>query len=213
MQVCFVIMPFRPELAFFFRTIRAAIQQVFPYVTVERGDDKVLTKPILEKIVDFIRQADIIIADCSGRNPNVFYELGIAHALEKPVVLITSDEIDQAPADIRAYEFISYAKLSPDAFITKLTDALQNVLGNPFAGFYAEAATLFQQFCTTKGRNLTAVTQPEFEAAMVATNARGQRLPADGRARAEYLIRRLLGPDPDIPVLIDLKDWLETQYP
>lgn len=206
-------MPFRPELAFFFRIIRTTIQQAFPNVAVERGDDKVLTKPILEKIADFIRQADVIIADCSGRNPNVFYELGIAHALEKPVVLITSDEIDQAPADIRAYEFISYAKLSPDAFITKLTDALQNVLGNPFAAFYAEAAALFQQFSTTKGRNLTAVTQPEFEAAMVATNARGQRLPAGGSARAEYLIRRLLGPDPDIQVLIDLKDWLDAQYP
>ena len=213
MQACFVIMPFRPELVFFFRIIKTTIQQAFPNVAVERGDDKVLTKPILEKIADFIRQADVIIADCSGRNPNVFYELGIAHALEKPVVLITSDEIDQAPADIRAYEFISYAKLSPDAFITKLTDALQSVLGNPFAGFYAEAATLFQQFYTSKGRYLTAVTQPEFEAAMVATNARGQRLPADGRARAEYLIRRLLGPDPDIQVLIDLKDWLDGQYP
>lgn len=213
MQVCFVIMPFRPELAFFFRTIRTTVQQAFPNVAVERGDDKVLTKPILEKIADFIRQADVIVADCSGRNPNVFYELGIAHALQKPVLLITSDEIDQAPADIRAFEFISYAKLSPDAFITKLTEALQNVLGNPFAGFYPEATALFQQFRTAKGRNLTAVTQPEFEAAMVATNARGQRLPPDGRARAEYLIRRLLGPDPDIQVLIDLKDWLDALYP
>jgi hypothetical protein len=97
MQVCFVIMPFRPELAFLFRIIRTTVQQAFPNVLVERGDDRVLTKPILEKIADFIRQADVIIADCSGRNPNVFYELGIVHALEKSVVLITSDEIDQGP--------------------------------------------------------------------------------------------------------------------
>jgi hypothetical protein len=206
-------MPFRPELAFFFRTIRTTIQQSFPNMAVERGDDTVLTKPILEKIADFIRQADVIIADCSGRNPNVFYELGIAHALEKPVVLITSDKIDEAPADIRAYEFISYANLSPDDFITKLTDALKKVLGSPFAEFYAEADALFQQFCTTKGHDLTAVTLPEFEAAMVATNARGRRLPVEGRARAEYLIKRLLGPDPDIQVVIDLRDWLDAQYP
>jgi hypothetical protein len=212
MQLCFVIMPFRPELAFLFRILKAAVQQVFPNLAVERGDDKVLTKPILEKIVDFIRQADVIVADCSGRNPNVFYELGIAHALERRVVLITSDEIDQAPADIRAYEFISYAKLSPDAFVAKLTDALQNVLGNPFAGFHAEAAALFEQFRAAKASNLTAVTATEFAAAMVATNTRGQRLPAPGRARVEYLIRRILGPDPDIQVLVDLKDWLDAQY-
>jgi nucleoside 2-deoxyribosyltransferase len=77
-------MPFRPELNFFYRAIKSHIEQTFPEVRVERGDDRVLTKPILEKIVDFIRQADVVIADCSGRNPNVFYELGIAHALEKP---------------------------------------------------------------------------------------------------------------------------------
>jgi nucleoside 2-deoxyribosyltransferase len=213
MQSCFVIMPFRPELAFFFLTIRTTIQQAFPNVVVQRGDDTVLTITILEKIVDFIRQADVIIADCSGRNPNVFYELGIAHALKKPVLLVTSDKIDEAPADIRAYDFISYERLLPDAFITRLTDALQKVLGNPFAEFYPKAAELFQQFCTTKERNITAVPQPEFEAAMVATNARGLRLPAGGRARDEYLIRRLLGSDPDIQVLVDLKDWLDAQYP
>ena len=84
MPNCFVIMPFRPELNFFYRAIKSHIEQTFPEVRVERGDDRVLTKPILEKIVDFIRQADVVIADCSGRNPNVFYELGIAHALEKP---------------------------------------------------------------------------------------------------------------------------------
>jgi nucleoside 2-deoxyribosyltransferase len=211
MQSCFVIMPFRPELAFFFLTIRTTIQQAFPNVAVQRADDTVLTITILEKIVDFIQQADVIIADCSGRNPNVFYELGMAHALKKPVVLITSDE--KAPTDIQAYEFISYATLPPDAFTNRLTDALQKVLGNPFAEFYPKAAELFQQFCTTKGRNITAVPQPEFEAAMVATNARGLRLPPGGRARDEYLIRRFLGPDQDIQVLVDLKDWLDAQYP
>jgi hypothetical protein len=71
MQSCFVIMPFRPELAFFFLTIRTTIQQAFPNVAVQRADDTVLTITILEKIVDFIQQADVIIADCSGRNPNV----------------------------------------------------------------------------------------------------------------------------------------------
>lgn len=65
------MMPFRPELAYFYRSIKSAVQQAFPDVTVERGDDRVLTTPILEKIADFIRQADVVIADCSGRNPNV----------------------------------------------------------------------------------------------------------------------------------------------
>jgi len=212
MHNCFVIMPFRPELAFFYRTIKAAVERDFPGINVERGDDRVLTKPILEKIVDYVRQADVVIADCSGRNANVFYELGMAHALAKPVILITSDEVEEAPTDIRAFEFISYAKLTPDSFLQKIIDALQSLFGNPFSALYPEAVALFGQFCTAKNRKLNPSTQPEFEAAMVAMSARGQRAPTDGRLRAEYLVRRLLGPEPEIEVLIDLKDWLDVQY-
>ena len=80
-----------------------------------------MTAPILDKIGRLISQADVVIADCSGRNPNVFYELGMAHALGKPVVLITSDAVEQAPTDIRAFEFISYANLGPDEFLTSST--------------------------------------------------------------------------------------------
>ena len=206
-------MPFRPELAYFYRSIKSAVQQAFPDMTVERGDDRVLTTPILEKIADFIRQADVVIADCSGRNPNVFYELGIAHALGKPVILLTSDAIEEAPTDIRAFEFISYAQISPDAFLIRLDGALRSVFGNPFAALYPEAVALFGTFCAAKHRNLNASSQNDFDAAMVAMNARGQRLPKNDRGRAEYLIRRLLGPEPEIEVLIDLKSWLDAEYP
>src|SRR3954466_13052741 len=102
MANCFVIMPFRPELNYFYRQLKARIEQKFADVQVARGDDRVITGSVLDKIADYIRKADVLIADCSGRNPNVFYELGLAHALEKQVILITSDPIEQAPTDIRA---------------------------------------------------------------------------------------------------------------
>ena len=76
MANCFVIIPFRPELTYLYRPVKAHVESAFPEVSVERGDDRVLTGPLLDKIVDYIRQADVIVADCSGRNPNVFYELG-----------------------------------------------------------------------------------------------------------------------------------------
>ena len=210
MANCFVIMPFRPELKFFYLAIKSHVQQAFPDMTVERGDDRVLTRPILEKIADFIKQADVVIADCSGRNANVFYELGIAHALEKPVVLITSDAVEEAPTDIRAFEFISYAQLNVDSFLEKLDDALQSAVGNPFAALYPEAVELFQQFCVAKNRQLVPATREEFEAAMTTMHSRGQRTPKGQRGRAEFLVRRLLGSEPEIEVLIDLKDWLDV---
>lgn len=213
MANCFVIMPFRPEFNFLYRTIKSHLEQILPEVTVERGDDKVLTKPILEKIADFIRQADVVIADSTGRNPNVFYELGLAHALEKPVVLITSDAIEEAPTDIRAFEFISYAQLQPDAFLDKLERALHSVVGNPFAEMYAPALDLFRRFCAAKALDLAPSPQGEFEASLTAMYRGGERLPASERSRAEFLVRRLLGAEPQIETLIELKDWLDGIYP
>jgi nucleoside 2-deoxyribosyltransferase len=86
-----------------------------------------LTMPILEKINNSIRNADVIIADCSGRNPNVMYELGIAHAHRKKVILITKDPVHDAPSDIRHYEFIHYELDKHIEFFKKLDNALHNV--------------------------------------------------------------------------------------
>ena len=207
-------MPFRPELGYLYRSLKQYTEQAFPGLSVVRGDDQPLTVPLLLKIGDFIRQADVVVADCSGRNPNVFYELGMAHALDKPVVLITGDPVEQAPTDIRAFEFISYAALEPDKFLARLESALQSVVGNPYEQVYPEALQRFQEFSAATHLDLAPVAKSDFIAACIALRSSGQRLPAmTGRARTEFLIRRVLGVEPPIDVLLALKDWLEVVHP
>jgi len=207
-------MPFRPELSYLYRTLKQFLGGAFPGISVIRGDDQPLTVPVLQKIADFIRQSDVVIADCSGRNANVFYELGLAHALEKPVVLITSDPIEEAPADIRAFEFISYATLEPDQFLSKLESSLQTIIGNPYSAAYPEAQALFQEFTTAAHLTLNAASVSDFVAAAIALRASGQLLPVlSGRSRTEFLVRRLLGVEPQIEVLVALKGWLDQKYP
>ena len=214
MANCFVIMPFRPELGFFYRTLKEHVERAFPGVRVERGDDRVLTRPLLEKIADLIRDADVVIADCSGRNPNVFYELGLAHALDRQVVLVTSDPVTDAPTDVRAFEFISYATLTPDQFLIRLDNALQHVLGDPYAGLYAEATLLFAEFIQRIAQSLLPVAQNEFVELATAAHERGRTLaPGAGRQRAELLVRWMLGADPAIDVLVALRGWLDQKFP
>ena len=214
MAICFVIMPFRPELNYFYRLLRAHIEQKFPEVQVARGDDRVITGSVLDKIADYIRKADVLIADCSGRNPNVFYELGLAHALEKQVILITSDPIEQAPADIRAFEFVSYATSTPEEFFARVDSALETVLGDPFAALYEEAVPRYAAFVNSRALKIAPATKKQFAAATMALVEAGQHPPQnDPRARAEFLIRRLLGVEPEIGLLITLKDWLDEEFP
>ena len=60
----------------------------------ERIDEQLYQEGILERIYRQIEVADIIIADMTGQNPNVFYEVGYAHAKAKPCILLTSDSND-----------------------------------------------------------------------------------------------------------------------
>lgn len=75
---------------------------------VFRADDLLNQENILKEIVLSIHESDLIIADLTGLNPNVFYELGLAHALEKNVILLTQD-IAELPFDLRSYRVIQYS--------------------------------------------------------------------------------------------------------
>ena len=62
---------------------------------------------IIKDIWASIYRAKIIIADCTGKNPNVFYEIGVAHAIGKSVILITQNESD-IPFDLRHLRYLIY---------------------------------------------------------------------------------------------------------
>jgi hypothetical protein len=62
---------------------------------------------ILERIYGQISNADIVVAEMTGRNANVFYETGYAHGLGKPVILLTK-RADDIPFDLRMFPHIAY---------------------------------------------------------------------------------------------------------
>jgi len=102
----FVLMPFSDEFSDIYELgIRAACDDAGAYC--ERVDKQIFTESILARIYNQIAKADIIVADMSDRNPNVFYETGYAHALNKQVILLTKDSND-IPFDLKLYPHIVY---------------------------------------------------------------------------------------------------------
>jgi hypothetical protein len=77
--------------------------------TCERVDEQIFLQNILERIYGQISKADIIVADMTGRNANVFYEVGYAHGLAKPVVLLT-ESADDIPFDLKHYPHVVFGK-------------------------------------------------------------------------------------------------------
>ncbi|AKH77539.1 nucleoside 2-deoxyribosyltransferase domain protein [Leptospira interrogans str. 2003000735] len=104
----FVLMPFSDE---FDDVYRLGIKEVANSlnITAERVDEQKFKEGILERIYRQIEMADIVIADMSGRNPNVFYEVGYAHAKEKMCILLTNN-----------FEDIPFLKETPPNFVSSL---------------------------------------------------------------------------------------------
>ncbi|MEO8211378.1 MAG: hypothetical protein ABI840_12535, partial [bacterium] len=163
---CFVIMPFLPELNFFYLYIRNHLKKNYD-IECERGDHRILTIPLLEKIRKLIIETDVIIADVTGRNPNVFYELGLADAYGKKIILITQDEIKEAPTDIRHMEFIKYDLSKDIDFISKLDNAFHNLLTDRYKKLYDLAEELLIKFNKSKNLKLEICSMKEFQTKII----------------------------------------------
>jgi len=105
-KTAFVLMPFAEEFTDVYKyLIKDGLENAG--FTVKRADDIKSQNNILSGIIKGITSSDLIITDLTGENPNVYYELGIAHALQKNVILLTQ-EISELPFDLRSYRVISY---------------------------------------------------------------------------------------------------------
>lgn len=101
----FVLTPFNEKYKTQYDTIRDVVTNLGFRCT--KGDDSNVSSNILGHIIQQISKSRIVIANISGRNPNVFYELGIAHALGKPV-LIVSESLTDIPFDINSSRILAF---------------------------------------------------------------------------------------------------------
>lgn len=99
------MMPFHPN----FTPVYAALQQVAAGCGLHcrRADDIWENPAVIQDVVSLIDKSRIVICDCTGRNPNVFYEAGIAHTLGREVILITQNAED-IPFDLRHLRYVQY---------------------------------------------------------------------------------------------------------
>jgi hypothetical protein len=102
-----VIGPFDEAGRDLYEITRAALHDV--NAEAYRLDDVELGTSWADTTFDAIRASDFLIVDITGKNPNVFYELGFAHAMRKPTILLVSSEsLDALPSDLAGFHYIVY---------------------------------------------------------------------------------------------------------
>jgi hypothetical protein len=117
----FVIIPFKKKYDDVYKGIQTVANSLS--VTCEKADEKAFVGQVMDRVYEMIKNAKIIIAeltplmrDCGEdliakyHNPNVYYELGYAHALSKQVIMLTND-MKSAPFDVQGYSQIPYKSI------------------------------------------------------------------------------------------------------
>lgn len=102
----FVLMPFNDAFTDIYKLgIKKTAEEAG--LRAERVDEQLYSESMLERIYRQIDAADIIVADMTGQNPNVFYEVGYAHAKGKLCILLTQNASD-IPFDLKQHRHIVY---------------------------------------------------------------------------------------------------------
>jgi len=105
----FVVMPFDPEFNdIYILGIREVAEKLG--IVVERADDIEHNQSIPELIKERIAKCDAVIADTSKPNPNVFYEVGLAHGAEKETILLCRDA-KSIPFDLGSINHLVYSSI------------------------------------------------------------------------------------------------------
>lgn len=132
-DTCFVMQPFAPPLGDYYEKIfRPAIEKAG--LRPVRADAEIFgTGKIIDQVWRGINAARVLVAELTSRNPNVFYELGLAHALKKPVVLVSANEED-VPFDLKHIRVIYYDRNDPfwgQKLVDKVAENILSALRNP----------------------------------------------------------------------------------
>lgn len=103
----FVVMQFSPEYNELYEEVIKPNCKKFG-LEVIRADDMYTNSLILEDITKNIREASVVIADITVDNPNVFYEVGYAHAINKPTILLSDKKRAKLPFDVSGFRTLFY---------------------------------------------------------------------------------------------------------
>jgi hypothetical protein len=105
---CFVVMQFGKPYDVYWEEVIRPIAREAGFEPV-RADDIYGPGAILQDIIRQILDSDVIIAEITPSNANVFYELGYAHALGKPTILLANGNLEKLPFDVSGYRVVYYS--------------------------------------------------------------------------------------------------------
>jgi len=181
----------------------------------KRADDLYRPSTIVHDIWRYTKDCRLVLADLTGKNPNVLYELGLAHAIAKLGIIIT-ESLDDIPFDLRALRIIEYDKNAHnwgELLKTKITKSIKEVLEAPLKAVlpaFLEVETAKpRQAVSATDKQLIEMSQEIDALRREVRHIRSPRKRPDKRIdpdTAESLIEDLIRKSPDIPLKVIISE-------
>lgn len=123
-----VMMPFGGSFAPVYEAIKASCNTT--KLPAKRADEVWNSSVLINDILELINHSAVVVCDLTGRNENVFYELGIAHAWGKTVIPITQSA-DDVPFDLKHHRYLRYLNNAEGLAVLQrdLSQRLQSLVG------------------------------------------------------------------------------------
>jgi DNA-binding protein Fis len=117
---CFVIAPIGPNESDIRRRSDKVLKHIFRKALAEkyeviRGDEIDEPGMITSQVLRAVQEAALVVADLTGHNPNVLYELAVRHAIEKPIIHAIEPKLSKIPFDIAGFRTIEFDLTDPDS--------------------------------------------------------------------------------------------------
>jgi hypothetical protein len=125
----FVVMQFTEEYNNLYDEVIFPISEKLGFECI-RADEYYTSTPILSDIITSIEESTAIIAEITPDNPNVFYEIGYAHAIKKPTILLCDKKREKLPFDVSGFRTLFYENtIAGKSKVEKsLTKYLENII-------------------------------------------------------------------------------------
>ncbi len=125
-NTAFMMMPFTPNAVRIYNQCKKTLERCG--INLCKSDDEYHAGNLLEYIIYLIKSSEYILVNIDGKNPNVFYELGVAHAWNKRTILISNYNEKEIPFNVQGYNILFYE--SEKDLDIKLEKAMKSMKNN-----------------------------------------------------------------------------------
>jgi hypothetical protein len=161
------------------------IRPALEHVGLEGGTTGLIVEAgnIRDDVIHELVMADLVIADVSIHNANVFYELGIRHAVRNRATVLIRARIDEVPFDLRGERYLSYDQTAPAAEVPRLVQVIRETLANERVD-----SPVFQYLPNLAAGNRAALLEVPRDLAEDIDQARDRKWAGDLRLIAEEVV-------------------------